>query len=63
MYVESKANPHIANKKGGDYGLIQRVGSRMEPVRSIPGLELASQLGYDIDVMAGNVSRDEMSNE
>jgi hypothetical protein len=35
----------------------------MEPVRSIPGLELASQLGYDINVMAGNVSRNEMSNE
>lgn len=63
IYVESKANPHIANKKGGDYGLVQRVGVRMEPVRSIPGLELASQLSYDIDVMAGNVSRDEMSNE
>ena len=63
VYVESKANPHIANKKGGDYGLVQRVGVRMEPVRSIPGLELASQLGYDIDVMAGNISRDEMSNE
>ena len=63
VYVESKANPHIANKKGGDYGLVQRVGARMEPVRSIPGLELTSQLGYDIDVMAGNVSKGEMSNE
>ena len=63
VYVESKANPHAENKKGGDYGLIQRVGARMEPTRSIPGLELTSQLGYDIDVMAGNVSRDEMSNE
>lgn len=63
VYVESKANPNIRNKKGGDYGLIQRVGDRTEPTRSIPGLALDSQVGYDIDVMAGKVPWQEMSNE
>lgn len=63
VYVESKADPNIRNKKGGDYGLIQRVGDRAEPTRSIPGLALDSQVEYDIDVMAGKVPWQEMSNE
>ena len=60
--AESTGNPHVINSIGAQ-GLIQRLYDRKEPIRSIPSLDLPVQLGYDIDVMAGNVSRQEMSNE
>lgn len=47
----------------GAQGLIQRMNARREPIRSIPSLDLPVQLGYDVAVMAGNVSNQEMSNE
>lgn len=60
--AESTGNPHVINSIGAT-GLIQRLGDRKEPIRSIPSLDLPVQLQYDIDVMANNISRDEMYNE
>lgn len=60
--AESTGNPKAVNSIGAT-GLIQRLGDRKEPIRSIPNLDLITQLGYDAAVMSGNVSDQEMSNE